>query len=79
MFPADVRKLRKLGDIYGTGKINGINDLIHKYEVDCVAGCELQCDWRFAEENSQFRNLFGQGKQTRKQKTLAGIKWEAQQ
>ena len=46
-------------------RVSDINDLIAKYEVDCFLGCETQCDWRFAEEEKKFRNLFGAGEQKR--------------
>ena len=36
-----------------------------EYEVDALAGCEMQCDWRFAEHDRQFDELFGVGKQKR--------------
>ena len=42
-------------------KIQQVNDLITKYEVDCIAGCESQCDWRFATEEEKCENLFGVG------------------
>ena len=43
-----------LGFFTGQGKINTINDLIRKYEVDCIAGCEPQCNWMLADEDQQF-------------------------
>ena len=37
-----------LGVFTGDRKIRQINKLATDYEVDTIAGCESQCDWRFA-------------------------------
>ena len=48
-------------------KIKTLNDINTAYQVDGVAGCELQADWRFASEEQQWKNLFGRGQETRSQ------------
>ena len=46
-------------------KIDDINALLKKYDVDCLAGCETQADWSFATEEEKFKNLFGLRQDTR--------------
>ncbi len=38
-----------LGVFTGKKKVERVNMLIKQYDVDTVAGCEAQCDWRFAD------------------------------
>jgi len=54
-----------LGVFTRKDKINQINDMSRQYEVDMIAGCETQADWRFAPEEQQFENLFGVGQNSR--------------
>ena len=54
-----------LGVFTGDGKIGRINRMATEYDVDALAGCESQCDWRFADHDRQFDELFGVGKQKR--------------
>ena len=54
-----------LGVFTGKSKIRMVNDLISRYEVDCLAGCKVQNDWRFSPEEDKFKKLFRVGKQTR--------------
>ena len=54
-----------LGVFTGDGNVGRINRLATEYEVYALAGCETQCDWRFAEHGRQFDDLFGVGKQKR--------------
>ena len=68
--PDDVFRLmfenwNSLGVFTGNRKIARINRLATEYEVDAIAGLETQCDWRFAENDRQFGELFGVGKQKR--------------
>ncbi len=51
-----------LGVFTGQKKVDRVNRLIKQYDVDTVAGCEAQCDWRFADKDSQFKELFAFGK-----------------
>ena len=46
-------------------KIDDINALLKKYDVDCLAACETQADWSFATEEEKFKNLFGLRQDTR--------------
>ena len=55
-----------LGIFANNKKIDRINNLLRKYDVDCVAGCETRADWRFvSEEGSRFHNLFLPEKRSR--------------
>ena len=54
-----------LGVFTGERKIRRINDMVRQYEVDCLAGCEAQVDWRFAKEDERFEHLFGRTTRTR--------------
>ena len=55
-----------LGIFTARQKIRRINDLIHKYDVDCVAGCGARYDWRFVKgEDSRYENIFSPEKLTR--------------
>ncbi len=38
-----------LGVYTGTAKISKLDCLVKQYQVDTLAGCETQCDWRYAE------------------------------
>ena len=49
----------------GKKRINEINDLAKKYQVDLILGCETQYDWRCLEDELQFDNLFGVGERSR--------------
>ena len=51
-----------LGVFTGKSKPCRVNDLASKYKVDCLAGCKLQYEGRFAPEEDKFRTLFGVGK-----------------
>ena len=43
--------------------------MIHRYDVDCVAGCEARCDWRFVEgEDRGYENLSSPENPTRSTK-----------
>ena len=58
-----------LGIFTARQKIRRINDLIHKYDVDSVAGCEARCDWYFVEgEDSRNEILYPPEKPTRSTK-----------
>ena len=46
----------------GQQKVAKIDHLRKRYNVDIILGCETQCDWRHADSDSQFKNLFGLGK-----------------
>ena len=68
--PDDVYRLmfenwNSLGVFTGTSKISKLDRIAKHYEVDTMAGCEAQCDWRYAEYEQQFRNLFAFGKRTK--------------
>ena len=53
-----------LGIFTGDKKITTIDGLVKRYQVDILAGCETQCDWRQAERSRRFQHLlaFGQRK-----------------
>ena len=46
-------------------KIRHLRQLHKEYDIDLFAGCETQCDWRYAEDHQRFNNLFGQGQERR--------------
>ena len=48
-------------------KIRTLNSILTAYQVDGLAGCELQADWRFANAEQHWKNLFGRGQETRSQ------------
>ena len=66
-FPLMFENFNSLGVFTGKSKIRRINGLVSMYEVDCLAGCELQCDWIFAPEEDKFKKMFGVGKPARTQ------------
>ena len=43
-----------LGIFTGDKKITTIDGLVKRYQVDILAGCETQCDWRQAERSRRF-------------------------
>ena len=56
--------------VFATGrasrkKIRRLKRLHKEYDIDLLAGCETQCDWRFADDHQKFANLFGQGQERR--------------
>ena len=53
-----------VGVFMGKSKICRVNDYSCKLEVDCLAGCKLQCDWRFTPNEDKFKNSFKVGKKT---------------
>ena len=53
-----------LGIFTGKKKIEKIDRLMRQYGVDTLAGCETQCDWRQADYDSQFKNLFAFGQRS---------------
>ena len=50
-----------LGIYTGQQKVAKIDHLRKRYNVDTILGCKTQCDWRHADSDSQFKNLFGLG------------------
>ena len=48
-----------LGVFTGNDKINKIDGLVKHYQVDTLAGCEVQCDWRKAERERHFKCVVG--------------------
>jgi hypothetical protein len=40
---------------------NSLNKLCRKYNIDILAGCKTQADWRQATVEQQFQNLIGVG------------------
>ena len=50
-----------LGIYTGQQKVAKMDYLRKRYNVDTILGCETQCDWRHADSDSQFKNLFGLG------------------
>jgi len=50
-----------LGVFTGGAKITKVNALVKKYQIDTLAGCETQCDWRQADKLHQFENLLAFG------------------
>ena len=54
-----------MGVFTGDRKISRVNKLATEYDADGIAGCESQCDWRFADQDRQFCELFGKGKKKR--------------
>jgi len=50
-----------LGVFTGNDKIDKIDGLVKHYQVDTLAGCEVQCDWRQAERERKFQHLFAFG------------------
>lgn len=55
-----------LGVFTGDSKISAVDKLCRGFKTDILAGCEVQCDWRFVEdEDRKFHNLFGAGMDTK--------------
>ncbi len=50
--------------IKGT-KINSLNKLCRQFNIDILAGCNTQVDWRQATNEQQFRNTIGVRMETR--------------
>ncbi len=46
-------------------KINSLNKLCRQFNIDILAGCKTQADWRQATKEQQFRNIIGVGMETR--------------
>ena len=46
-------------------RINHIEGLRKKYDVDILAGCETQTNWNIADDDKQFENLFGFGEDSK--------------
>ena len=54
-----------LGVFAGDDKTTNLNKLVKQYQVDTIAGCETQCDWRQAPVDWQFGELIARGKDKR--------------
>ena len=48
-----------LGVFSGQKRVAKVEHLRKRYHVDTILGCETQCDWRHADHDHQFENLFG--------------------
>ena len=68
--PNDAHRLyyenfKSLGLCTGNDKIDKIDGLAKHYQVNTLAGCEVQCDWRQVERERKFQNLFAIGNKVR--------------
>jgi hypothetical protein len=45
-------------------KTNSLNKLCRQFNVNILAGCKTQADWRQATKEQQFRNIIGVGMET---------------
>ena len=50
-----------LGVYSNTWKIDKLNGLIKRLQLDIIAGCEVQCDWRFVSPDKQFTKIVAPG------------------
>ena len=60
-----IENFNSLGIFTGMQKVNTLNNLIHDFNVDIIAGSETQVDWRHVSEEKQLGNLFGKGQEVR--------------
>ena len=54
-----------MGIFTGKKKVDKVEHLRKRYQADIILGCEHQCDFRYADNDSQFKNLFAMGEEKR--------------
>ena len=60
-----MENFNSLGVFTNGVKINALNKLCRKFNMDILAGCKTHADWRQATDKQQFRNIKGIGMDTR--------------
>ena len=58
-----------LGVFSGNEKITKLDGLLKHHQIDTLAGCETQCDWRQIDKLCHFEHLISQGQ---KKKCVTG-------
>ena len=60
-----MENFNSLGGFTNGVKINALNKLCRKFNMDILAGCKTHADWCQATDKQQFRNIKGIGMDTR--------------
>ncbi len=50
-----------LGITTQSWKMDRLNNLIDRLQIDVIAGCESQCDWSMVPQDKQFLNIIAPG------------------
>ncbi len=54
-----------MGIFTGKKKFDKVEHLRKRYQADTTLGCEHQCDFRYTDNDSQFKNIFAIGEAKR--------------
>ena len=60
-----IENFNSLGIFTGIRKVNTLNNFIHDYNADFLAGSKMQATWTYASKEQKFGNIFSKGQEVR--------------